>query len=232
MIITRFKNTPPIHKFNPSYEYDIYENEINIEGLANKVLKLEKTILSETEKSIAHDGDTGLGNDSLTSRFTQFNLFQIEETKFLKEIIKHEVKLYTNRLDQVDSCPLDTLLYGQCWANVMRKGEVIRVHSHASWKLGDYSYLSGNICVQTNETSTYYLTPYYEHTYQLQNKDGTIVLFPSWLKHYTDDVKNDEERITLGFDLINIEGYEKGIIDERKYHWEKLFNKDDETPQP
>ena len=54
-------------------------------------------------------------------------------------------------------------------------------------------------------------------TYQLQNKDGTIVLFPSWLKHYTDDVKNDEERITLGFDLVNIEGYEKGIKDERKY---------------
>ena len=222
MIITRFKSSTTIHKFNPSYEYDIYENEINIEWLANKILKLEKIILSETEKSIASDGKTGLGNDSLTSRFTQFNLFQIEETKFLKEIIKHEVKLYTNRLDQVDSCPLDTLLYGQCWANVMKKGEAIGIHSHAGPALGEYSYLSGNICVQTNETSTYYLTPYYEHTYQLQNKDGTIVLFPSWLKHYTDDVKNDEERITLGFDLVNIEGYEKGIKDERKHHWEKL----------
>ncbi len=209
-MIIKFKSAKPYHKFNPWYEYDIWEGQINVEGLANTVLEIEKSILDETEKSRAYDGDTGLGKDSLTSRFAQFNLFQIEETKFLGGIVKNEVQLYTKD---------NSILYGQCWANVMRKGEAIGTHSHA---IGMHAYLSGNIAVQTIETSTYYLTPYFEEIYESKNEDGKITLFPSWVKHYTDAALNDIERITIGFDLVNSEGYEKGINDMKKDHWEKL----------
>ena len=42
--IIQFKNAKPYHKFNPSYEYEIYEGQINVEGLANTILELEKTM--------------------------------------------------------------------------------------------------------------------------------------------------------------------------------------------
>ena len=179
--IIQVKSAKPYHKFNPSYEYEIYEGQINIEGLANTILELEKIILVETDKTKGNDGGTGLGKDSLTSRFAQFNLFQIEETKFLGEIIKNEVQFYTKD---------NYILYGQCWANVMRKGEAIGTHFHAS---SMHSYLSGNISVQTSETSTYYLTPYYEEIYESKNEDGKITLFPSWVKHYTDATPNQNQ---------------------------------------
>ena len=128
----------------------------------------------------------------------------------MRGVIKHEVELYTKD---------NGILYGQCWANVLRKGEAIGTHAHAE---SLHAYLSGNISVQTSETSTYYLTPYFEEAYESVNKDGKISLFPSWLKHYTDITKKDKERITIGFDLVNLEGYEKGISVEKKNHWERL----------
>ena len=82
--------------------------------------------------------------------------------------------------------------------------------------------LSGNIAVQTNETSTYYLTPFYREIYESKNEDGNIALFPSWLEHYTDQAKPGQERITLGVDLIPFEAYEIGVLEDKKSHWEKL----------
>ena len=34
------------------------------------------------------------------------------------------------------------------------------------------------------------------------NKNGTIVLFPSWAKHWTDVYERDGERITVAFDIV------------------------------
>ena len=72
------------------------------------------------------------------------------------------------------------------------------------------------------DSSTYYLTPFYEDVFKSPNKNGKLTIFPSWLKHYTDSVVDNEERITIGFDLYNEDGYEKDVLDEHKNHWEKL----------
>ena len=213
-LIIKFKNKPSSHNFNLTYNYDVYESEIYINGLASKILKLEKQILSTTDKLTAFDGGTGLGKDSLTSRFAQFNLFQIKETRFIKEIVKTEYKNFLTQLG-INDVPV---VYGQCWANVLRKGEKIDTHHHA---VNNYAYLSGHMCVQTNQTSTYYLTPFYEDVFKSPNKDGKLTMFPSWLKHYTDSVVGNEERITIGFDLYNEDGYEKDVLDEHKKHWER-----------
>ena len=209
-MIKTFKNTPQLHKFNPVYEYDIYEGQINVEGLADTILEIEKAILDERDTLATQAWKQLVHESQRTNMFTRFNLFKLDDTKFLGEFVKREVQLFTG--DDWD-------LWGRCWANVMRKGEAFPPHAHCTPTTG---YLSGNVCVQTNETSTYYLTPYFEEIYESVNKDGNITLFPSWLKHYTVAPSNDIERITLGFDLVNIEGYEKGIKDERKHHWEKL----------
>tara|TARA_B100000470_G_scaffold136970_1_gene106141 strand:+ start:56 stop:682 length:627 start_codon:yes stop_codon:yes gene_type:complete len=208
-MIKTFTNPKPWHKYNPIYEYEVYEGKINVEGLADKILELEQTILKD-RNVLAEKAWKQLLDKSRTNQFTQFNLLQLDQTKFLKEEIKREAYKYLRN---------DCVLYGRAWANVLRNGEAFPPHAHC---VGLQSYISGNIAVQTNETSTYYLTPFYREIYESKNEDGNIALFPSWLEHYTDQAKPGQERITLGVDLIPFEAYEIGVLEDKKSHWEKL----------
>jgi len=219
-MLLNFVNEQPIHNFNPVFNYHIYENNIidtlKYNNTIDNLLKLENKILNNTSKLNANDGGTGLGNDSITSRFSQYNLFKINETKFLKDVVVNEHNNFLKELGNKQKYNL----YGQCWFNVLRKGEQINIHSHA---INNHSYLSGHISVQSFNTSTYYIIPYYENTYVQKNVDGKITLFPSWVKHYTDKVKEKQERISIAFDLILEDSFEVDIIDDMKPHWEKLI---------
>ena len=49
-----------------------------------------------------------------------------------------------------------------------------------------------------------------------------MTFFPASTYHYTDKYENDEERITIAFDIMNEEFYNWDIHDEFKYHWVKI----------
>ena len=216
--IYNFFNEPIQNKFNQSFNYYIYENilKLNFEKLKQDILNLEKQIIKKYPPY--SDGKTGLGNNSLTSRFMYFNLLQMDETKFLKDIIreKHDDFLNTLKYEVGDN------YYVQCWANVMRRGEQIKPHSHAS---NNHMYLSGHICVFTENTNTHYIAPYHSNEFSSKNESGKITLFPSWLKHYTDKV-NTDLRITIAFDIIEEKSYREDTIlnsnDDKEDHWEKI----------
>ena len=212
--IYNFSNEPLRNKFNPSFNYFIYENmlELNFEKLKQDILNLEKDLIQKYP--YFSDGGTGLGNHSLTSRFKYYNLLQLNETKFLKDMIrdKHDDFLETLEYE------VDDNYYVQCWANVMRKGQQIKTHTHAD---NNYSYLSGHICVFTENTNTYYIAPYYRNEFSSKNELGKITLFPCWLNHYTDEV-NTDLRITIAFDIMEEESFNKWISDDMKNHWEKI----------
>tara|TARA_Y100000996_G_scaffold336236_1_gene272799 strand:+ start:296 stop:943 length:648 start_codon:yes stop_codon:yes gene_type:complete len=212
--IYNFVNEPLKNKFNPSFNYYIYENilELNFQKLKQDILSLEKNMVEKYPPF--SDGNTGLGDSSLTSRFRYFNLLQLEETKFLKDIIrkKHDDFLNTLEYEVGDN------YYVQCWANVMRRGEQIKSHSHG---IDNYCYLSGNICVHTENTNTHYISPYYINEFSSKNELGKITLFPSWLKHYTDEV-NTDLRVTIAFDIIQEKSFNVDVIDDMKNHWEKI----------
>ena len=89
----------------------------------------------------------------------------------------------------------------------MRKGEQIKTHSHAK---NNYSYLSGHICVHTENTNTHYIAPYFINEFSSKNELGKITLFPSWLRHYTDEV-NTDLRITIAFDIIEEESFNSNL---------------------
>jgi len=222
VLIYKFENPLAVHRFNQKFNFEIYENNIETDilknDLVNTVLKLEDKILKSTDENKAHDGGTGISNKSTTSRFNQYNLFQINETKFLKEIIKEEHKKFLKELGEKQI----PIIYGQCWVNILRQNEELKLHNHNASK---YSYLSGNICLQVKDTSTWFLTPYLKQKIKSENKNGNINIFPSWLDHYTDKVINNLERITVAFDLVTEEGFLKDIIPEMKHHWEKLEDK-------
>ena len=212
--VIHITNEPLKNKFNPSFNYFIYENmlELNFEKLKHDILNLEKDIIEKYPPY--NDGNTELGSNSLTSRFIHYNLLQIDETKFLKDIIRKKHDDFSNILEY----EIGDTYYVQCWANVMRKGEQIKTHSHAK---NNYSYLSGHICVHTENTNTHYIAPYFINEFSSKNELGKITLFPSWLRHYTDEV-NTDLRITIAFDIIEEESFNKYVFDDMKNHWEKI----------
>jgi len=214
--ILTFKNKPATTEFAPIYDYKIYENYLgnflDIEFIAKTILSKEKEII---EKYPYHnDGNTGLGENSLTSRYRYFNLLEWEETSFLKDVIKNCHSDFIVNLGFKDRP-----IYAQCWANVLRKGQEIKKHRHG---IDGYSYLGGHICVAAENTCTHYVTPDTGDIYSSTNIPGKITLFPSHIEHYTDQVKSDSERITIAFDLYTEQGWLEDVVDDMKSHWIKL----------
>jgi len=212
-MIYKIQNKSKLNFFNPVYEYYIYENILNIDlnYLKKFILQKEKQIINKYPAY--SDGDTGLGNNSLTSRYPYFNLLQYKELNFLKERIKHEYDTFLNELN-VDK----QNVYVQCWANVMKKGDKIKKHIHGN---NNYGYLGGHICVCTENTNTYYVNPYNRKDFISKNINGKLSFFPDYLAHYTDEVKNDL-RITIAFDMITEQAWKEDIKEDMKSHWEPL----------
>jgi hypothetical protein len=226
-MIHTFENDIIRNPFNPNYKYHIFENnyfkELKINSLKSFILKNESKIIEKyksnfdklNKKSKWKDGGTGLGKNSLTSRSPFFNLLKYKETRHIKKIIKSAHNQFLKEINLTYSGDL----YVQCWANVMRKNEKINKHFHA---INNWDYLSGHICVNTNGTSTNYCNPFYDNLFSSKNEIGKITLFPSWVKHYTDKVKYDEERITIAFDIRYDESFIMDIDPNKKDHWIKI----------
>ena len=211
-----FETKQPKSIFAPTGKYYIFEDNIlqfiNLNNIKETILKKEIEIIKKYPS--VNDGNTGLG-DSLTSRFPHFNLLEWTEMIDVKSSIR---KIHNKFLNQLNH-NFDVKLFSQCWANVMRKGDKINRHSHYD---SNYCYLGGHICIQSNNTSTHYINPYTKEIYSSKNELGKITLFPNWIEHYTDQVVDDNLRITIAFDLINDVAYTEDIYDNMKHHWVEL----------
>lgn len=208
----RFQNDKPLTAFAPQWDYIIGEDflfENNQHSnlsywslVKDIILKKEKKIINSTEPSFTgvSDGYTGLGPNSLTSRFKRFNVFKWKETAIttLLEGVKNKYLKFLKVL----TVPRRKV-WIQCWANVMRKGEVIKPHIHGQ---GPYSYLGGHVCVTHNNTSTFYINSINQlndpEVFESKNEIGKITLFQSCIPHYTSTNNSDSERITLAFDIV------------------------------
>ena len=127
MMKSGFKKTP----FAIDYTFYIFENiinDVNFSAVSKIIKSKEKKIIRSSPKS-SGDGNTGLGDNSLTSRFGYFNVLKWQEPDIqkIKDHIVDNVSKFYNRILQEK--PKDLKI--QCWANVMRKGERISAHSHA-----------------------------------------------------------------------------------------------------
>ena len=197
--------------FAPKFEIVLLEDIVteNFTNLKDAILRKEKNIILENQYE--SDWGTGLGKKSLTSRSSNYNLLFWEESSGLKKTIKayHDLIIEKMSLKNED-------VYCQCWANVMREGEKIKLHRHSH---DEWTYLSGHICVQTNDTSTYYVHPYSKEPFGSVNEKNKITIFPSWMEHYTDRYHGDTPRITVAFDLYPKTGFHVKIDDRKKPHW-------------
>ena len=101
-----------------------------------------------------------------------------------------------------------------CWANVLAKGAVHKVHSHPN------NFLSGVYYVRTHpgadtinfhdpRAQTRIIRPPVveltgENTDQsvVQVTNGTLLMFPSYLEHSVDANMSEEERISISFNIM------------------------------
>ena len=187
--------------------------DIDLSSLSSRVLRNEKKILkkyppTDYYKRIS-DGGTGLGTNSLTSRFYHFNVLSWFGTRKLKNYIRRGYDQYNG----VKNAPV----YVRCWANVMRKGDVIKAHKHMDDDISPLHALSGHLCVKVDGSTN----TYYEKT-PIQNKNGHMVFFPSTLLHWTDRYIGNEERITIAFDIYSKKFYDYDVFEDAKKHFVKI----------
>ena len=211
VVLHKFESQSPKTPFAPTWDYTIGCTQIDIDTdeLAKVILSQEKKILEKYpsgsfEYTNYSDGSTGLGADSLTSRYSFYNLLEWDYPvcKQLYENIHkfHNDYLYGTIGQSKKRYPsLEGLLKIRCWANVMRKGEKIKKHSHSSHP---WTYLSGHFCVQCEDTSTNYYHTYTGKSYPIKNKAGQMTIFPTWIPHDTDTHQADTERISIAFDIV------------------------------
>ena len=212
--IVIFRSAERNNVFAPAWEFPIAEDwitTVNFKKIAKVILAKEKSMLKSSSKKQsfigpflevgATDGYTGLGKKSLTSHYASYNLLDLKHPEIKK--LKKAILVSHARFLEALKIPLYPELYIQCWANVMRKGEQIKPHIHSV--LPD-SYLGGQINVQVQDTSTWYINPVNQindpELYESKNEVGKLTFFQNCVPHYTDKQVSDTPRITIAFDLV------------------------------
>ena len=204
--IFNFKSDARISPFAPEWDYFLAESQIdNIDfsKIAEYFLKKEDELLKlpTTMKGGIVDGYTGLGENSLTARYSEYNAFQFEnELVELKELRKEIFNRYCG-LMSILKLKRNKVWY-QSWCNIIRKGEKMTPHIHST---SPYCYLGAHVTIQCNDTSTVYIEPINQinepPSYTSPNKVGKLTIFQQNIPHYTTEHKSDKERITIAFDF-------------------------------
>ena len=202
--IFRFVSEPRQTAFAPEWHYVLAESTIenvDFNKVAQLILNKEKEIVTAfPSASVSADAYTGLGADSLTSRYPYFNLLAWEDAE-IEKIKSAVLETYIDFLTALNVPRRKVWI--QCWANVLRDGQEIKPHIHS---VTPYAYLGGHVCVQASNTSTVYINPINQindpEVITSANAVGKITLFQNSIPHYTTPHKGSTERITIAFDIM------------------------------
>tara|TARA_B100000287_G_C20359605_1_gene673213 strand:+ start:71 stop:676 length:606 start_codon:yes stop_codon:yes gene_type:complete len=199
------------------YHIKQLQTDIDCVELSKFLLKKEPEIIKKYPPTgyngIPTDGNTGLGENSTTSRFYHYNVLNWEGTDLLKKYIKLGYEEYTGLKD--------TEIYVKCWVNVMRKGDQIKPHKHSDIDYKENDYLCGHFNAQVDgTTSTFYKLN--DHVEEMKNISGNITFFPSYVSHWTNLYNGNSQRITCAFDIKSKEFFEFDTYLDARSKWVKL----------
>jgi len=200
MNILRMESAPPLTEFSPQWNIPIgvkkFDNNHAIENIKNFLIQKEPKIISTI--SYDYDGTTKLSKNSVTGRFTHYNLFQFtDECPDLKILFDFFKQSYIDYVTAEDLNPRSTELV--CWFNALRKGEKVHEHNHGA---GNDVYLSGNFILEDHQTKTHYKCPYDRDVIiSIPNLKGLLTIFPSFVYHYSDTYEDSGIRHSIAFDI-------------------------------
>lgn len=200
MQVLSFESKPKISPFAPEWKFYMCEEQlegIDWNHISQLILKKEKEIIANTP--VGNDGYTGLGTESLTSRYKYFNVFAWEDDEIQK--LRSKIKETHDAFLKLFGISIQPV-WIQCWANVMRQGQKIKTHVHT---VGPDCYLGGHVTIQCNNTSTVYVNPINVLNDPMEhnsiNVPGKLTLFQNCIPHYTTTHYGKQERISIAFDL-------------------------------
>lgn len=180
----RWKSWEAKTPFAPVFDVPIWIDDVN--------KKFVDQILDVVKKN-----DNGTYKDLWES----YNIFKWEHHAFkaLRASIWHS---YNNYMDTLN-LPKENgdSLWIRGWAISLKPGERVGRHCHS---YHENTYLSGNIMLSDNQTTTDYLIPHlssYYGPWKCKNLPGRMTLFPSWVEHSVSEV--EEQRYSLGYDLFD-----------------------------
>lgn len=205
--VINFKSNPKQTFFAPEWDYYIFETfvseQINFDELINLILRKKEEILklpTSQRNGEFTDGYTGLGYDTTTAKFMNYNFLKWENNNI--DLLKKEIINFHNEVLKYFKQPIPKKLWIQCWVNIMKNGDQIKTHLHG---VTPTTYLGGHICVQCTDTTTNYINPINQindpEIYSSENKIGKITLFQNNIPHFTSVHNSNKERITIAFDL-------------------------------
>jgi hypothetical protein len=198
---------PSKSEFLPEFTIPINQTIFNeYKQLEKVVLEKEIHILENNKPYPEHDSI-----DWLTNRLYSYNLLDysdeypvlVEFKKFIYNSYVEYCKIMGAQVQRV---------YANCWANIIRNdGRTISPHTHSDAHINaplEYSYVSGNICINAVDTKTYYANPFLpKQSYAIKNVPGELILFPSWALHWVDKNESSIPRISIAFDIVTEEVY-------------------------
>ena len=182
----------------PSWHIPFFETIDEDQGtsraLCEAILRHQASIMDMPAGS---DGNTGLGSESLTSRFQRYNLLTWKDPAV--EALRRRIQADYLRFLAALGLPRRRVFI-QCWANHLSSGQFIGRHVHA---LGPLSYISGNLSLTSSPSQTVY-NYLHDDAYSLPfpSRVGQLVLFPSYLPHHTTRHTGPGARMSIAFDLV------------------------------
>jgi len=132
-------------------------------------------------KSLGEDSYLGTSDNSLTGRWKYYNLIE-DET--VNQIILDPIKQFLSKHNILPT-------YCQCWANIFRNKEGIKLHQHGNFGWSANLFIFGNPCPGT----------FYENIGSIPNEPGVFTFFNSSIFHGVDEI-NYDLRISFGFDFV------------------------------
>jgi hypothetical protein len=225
-----FRGLPPLI---PAIEVPCFRATIT-ETLAEQLVEVVK---NETQNILASTPPPPMGGNFLSGRFQHYNLLNYERTE-LRELEIFLAQAYRDYMASMDQ--ILEPAYIRMWANSYPQGSALVWHNHFESLFGIegpvWSHVSGNICLRTFGTQTWYLSPFcagsalddFANGYEqpadcvgIDNLPGETFFFPSWLLHRTEKNNNPQQnRITLAFDIIPESTY---IRKQANHLWRRLI---------
>jgi hypothetical protein len=210
----------PNTKFAPNFRIPVY---IGYDGtkefmstMRDYVLEIEKTII-EKEELVSKVPKSGNDPYKHTQQWKQHNIFndvpglggehldRFPKNKCVDDFFN---LLRTNYLEHIATLRYPRIkVYINGWANVLRKGEWISMHNHMSHT---DAYLSGTYYLTTVDTCLWLVNPAQPageaaselDQHAISTEARKLILFPSWVPHYSSKYEGDDLRISLAVDII------------------------------
>lgn len=136
------------------------------------------------------------------------------------DLAKHLPKLYYEIKERLDELYFYfefkdelSLKIDNAWININKKHDFNVPHDHsyglfsgvyyvsAEEYMGDIVFMnpcsSQGICINQNIVKI--CNPFNSNLYKVTPKTGMLVLFPTWMKHYTEPNQTNEDRISIAF---------------------------------